>query len=185
MGKFGGGSSKVDIVVTTPGRLVDHLQETEGFTMQHLQFLVIDEADRLLMHSFQEWLPKVLEAIHQSREGALMRPADSDLVRAGGVVGARMAQKVDPVTQRSAFLNVAVMERQYTHLQKLLFSATLTQNPEKIDSLKLVNPQYFTATSGGKSFLYTIPSTLEQKLTVCTEQHKPLLLLHLLSSDYW
>jgi ATP-dependent RNA helicase DDX51/DBP6 len=181
-GSFGGGSSKVDIVVTTPGRLVDHLQETEGFTMQHLQFLVIDEADRLLMHSFQEWLPKVLESIHQSREGALMRSAGDQEAGSRGEIGDRMTQKVDAVTQRSAFLNVAVMERQYTHLQKLLFSATLTQNPEKIDSLKLVNPQYFTATSGGKSFLYTIPSTLEQKLTVCTEQHKPLLLLHILTT---
>ena len=182
-GYLAGGSSMIDIVVSTPGRLVDHLQETPGFTMQHLQFLVLDEADRLLMHSFQNWLPKVLEAIHQSREGHMHQHYDGDGDISAGRANAihqRLSGRVDPVTNRAPFLNVAVMERQYTHLQKLLFSATLTQNPEKIDSLRLVNPQYFTATSAGKSFLYTIPSTLEQNLSVCTEQHKPLLLLHIL-----
>lgn len=177
-----GGSSAVDIVVSTPGRLVDHLQETPDFTLQHLQFLVLDEADRLLMHSFQDWLPKVLEAVHSTREGHLERRADEDSAQVCGDehLRSKLNAQVDAVTNRAPFLNVAVMERQYTHLQKLLFSATLTQNPEKIDSLRLVNPQYFTATSAGKSFLYTIPTTLEQKLTVCTEQHKPLLLLHIL-----
>lgn len=182
-----GGASAVDIVVSTPGRLVDHLQETPGFTLQHLQFLVLDEADRLLMHSFQDWLPKVLEAVHAHREGRMEASVESNhhemnsLGTIDRALHAKLNSLVDSVTNRAAFLNVAIMERQYTHLQKLLFSATLTQNPEKVDSLRLVNPQYFTATSAGKSFLYTIPTTLEQNLTVCTEQHKPLLLLYLLT----
>jgi ATP-dependent RNA helicase DDX51/DBP6 len=53
------GDSLVDIVICTPGRLVDHLQSTPGFTLQHLRFLVADEADRLLMQSYQDWLAKV------------------------------------------------------------------------------------------------------------------------------
>jgi ATP-dependent RNA helicase DDX51/DBP6 len=32
--------SKVDIVIATPGRLVDHLNGTLGFTLQHLRYLV-------------------------------------------------------------------------------------------------------------------------------------------------
>lgn len=35
-----GGRSKVDILVCTPGRLMDHLQGTPNFTLQHLRFLV-------------------------------------------------------------------------------------------------------------------------------------------------
>ena len=49
----------MDILVSTPGRLVDVLQQTKGFTLRHLRFLVIDEADRLLMQAYQGWLPKV------------------------------------------------------------------------------------------------------------------------------
>ncbi|KEP53057.1 DEAD-box helicase family protein [Rhizoctonia solani 123E] len=54
--------SKVDILICTPGRLTDHLHGTPGFTLEHLRFLVIDEADRLITQSFQDWLTHVLEA---------------------------------------------------------------------------------------------------------------------------
>jgi ATP-dependent RNA helicase DDX51/DBP6 len=40
-------SSKIDILICTPGRLVDHIRSTPGFTLDDLQWLVIDEADRL------------------------------------------------------------------------------------------------------------------------------------------
>ena len=54
-----GGSSKVDILIATPGRLIDHLQHTRNFSLQHVRFLVIDEADRLLNQSFDGWLSTV------------------------------------------------------------------------------------------------------------------------------
>jgi len=50
----------VDILICTPGRLMDHLNGTPNFTLQHLRFLVIDEADRLLAQSFQDWLTQAL-----------------------------------------------------------------------------------------------------------------------------
>ena len=48
---------------------MDLLNQTRGFTLQHLRFLVIDEADRLLDQSFQDWLNKVLQATHSSAQG--------------------------------------------------------------------------------------------------------------------
>ncbi|CAE6417686.1 unnamed protein product [Rhizoctonia solani] len=59
--------SKIDILICTPGRLIDHLQGTPGFTLEHLRFLVIDEADRLITQSFQDWLAHVLEATQPSK----------------------------------------------------------------------------------------------------------------------
>ena len=47
-----GGSTNVDILASTPGRLVEHVQITRGFTLQHLRILVIDEADSLLSKVF-------------------------------------------------------------------------------------------------------------------------------------
>ena len=49
------GRSNVDILVCTPGRLLEHLQRTSGFTLQHLRFLVLDEADRLLGNAYHHW----------------------------------------------------------------------------------------------------------------------------------
>jgi hypothetical protein len=64
LGVGGNLGSRVDILVATPGRLIDHLQQTPGFTLQHLRVLVIDEVDRLTRQSYQQWLGKVDAAVH-------------------------------------------------------------------------------------------------------------------------
>jgi len=69
-GARAGGSSAVDVLVATPGRLVEHLRAGGGFTLQHLRWLVIDEADRLLMHGFQAWLPQLLEAAYAKTDSS-------------------------------------------------------------------------------------------------------------------
>lgn len=58
-----GGSSAVDVLIATPGRLVDHLKSTAHFTLQHLRWLIVDEADRLMDQPFQDWLSHVLASL--------------------------------------------------------------------------------------------------------------------------
>lgn len=52
--------SKVDILICTPGRLVDHIMRTPGFSLDYVRWLVVDEADKLLAQTFQDWLPVVM-----------------------------------------------------------------------------------------------------------------------------
>lgn len=59
-----GSNSRVDVLICTPGRLVDHISSTPNFTLHHVRFLVIDEADRLLDQSYHGWLSKVLKAAY-------------------------------------------------------------------------------------------------------------------------
>jgi ATP-dependent RNA helicase DDX18/HAS1 len=44
----------VNLLVATPGRLLDHLQNTPGFVFHNLQMLIIDEADAILKIGFEE-----------------------------------------------------------------------------------------------------------------------------------
>jgi ATP-dependent RNA helicase DDX51/DBP6 len=76
-----GGHSRVDVLITTPGRLIDHIKSTPNFTLQHLRFLVIDEADRLLNQSFQDWLYHILSAIHPSPEKRFLGVDGSETVQ--------------------------------------------------------------------------------------------------------
>jgi ATP-dependent RNA helicase DDX51/DBP6 len=55
--------SKVDILVCTPGRLVQHLHETDGFELNYINWLVIDEADRLLNQSYQQFIKFVMASL--------------------------------------------------------------------------------------------------------------------------
>ena len=52
--------SKIDILICTPGRLVEHLKSTPGFSLEYVKWLVVDEADKLLDQSFQQWLELVM-----------------------------------------------------------------------------------------------------------------------------
>ncbi|KAI7726833.1 hypothetical protein M8C21_006632, partial [Ambrosia artemisiifolia] len=55
------------IVVATPGRLVDHLSNTKGFSLHTIKYLVLDKADRLLNEDFEKSLDQILNAIPRER----------------------------------------------------------------------------------------------------------------------
>lgn len=56
------------IVVGTPGRLTDHLEHTESFSLSKTAWLVIDEADRLLELGFEESVSKIVTLWKEQRE---------------------------------------------------------------------------------------------------------------------
>ena len=40
-------AGRPDVIIATPGRLMHHLREINTFKLNHIQYLVFDEADRL------------------------------------------------------------------------------------------------------------------------------------------
>lgn len=55
------------IIVATPGRLVDHLENTRGFSLRAAKFLVLDEADRILTMDFEKELDKIVTSMSRDR----------------------------------------------------------------------------------------------------------------------
>merc|ERR1711953_1201079 len=51
------------IIIATPGRLVDHLENTKGFNLKQLKYLVMDEADRILNLDFEKEVDKILSCL--------------------------------------------------------------------------------------------------------------------------
>lgn len=51
----------VNLLVATPGRLLDHLQNTKGFVFKNLKSLVIDEADRILECGFEDEMKQIIK----------------------------------------------------------------------------------------------------------------------------
>ncbi|XP_027747900.1 ATP-dependent RNA helicase DDX51 [Empidonax traillii] len=169
--KVTGYCSLADIVVATPGRLTDHIRQTPGFSLTQLRFLIIDEADRMIDDMHQDCLNQIVKAAFQVEDDS----------------GSNMLfqrTKPGPITAASSC-------SPQIPLQKLLFSATLTQDPEKLQQLDLFQPRLFTSVYSEKKTLedgteteqdahnkYTLPEGLSQCYVPCDLNSKPLLLLY-------
>jgi ATP-dependent RNA helicase DDX18/HAS1 len=61
----------VNLLVATPGRLLDHLQNTKGFVYKNLACVVIDEADRILEIGFEEEMRQIVKILPRDRQTML------------------------------------------------------------------------------------------------------------------
>lgn len=175
--------SKVDIVVATTGRLVEHIHATKGFCLKSLKFLVMDEADRIMEQIQNNWLYHLDEHVKEQSDSFLS--------------GRSMPLCYDELC------NEAIRQP-----HKLLFSATLSQDPEKLQNLKLFEPKLFTSivvpfVHGDNSnanasetatnaelrgeFIgkYTTPVELTEKYCMTEARIKPLTLYTLIQENNW
>lgn len=158
-----GGCSLVDILVATPGRLVDQLRAADGLlSLQHLRWVVIDEADRLMAQAYDQWLPLLLESAHLAAPPGGLAPNAST-----PPFCARLAQPA--LADRSR----APLPGASGGVRKLLFSATLTSDAHSLPALQLRAPTYLRIGAGR----YAMPSGLHEEYAVCARALKPLLLI--------
>lgn len=66
-------SKRIDILVATPGRLIDHLENSPSFLkrMSNLSVLVLDEADQLLEMGFRHSIEKIIGYLPRDRQTLL------------------------------------------------------------------------------------------------------------------
>ena len=70
----------VDILVATPGRLLDHLQQ-KTVSLSHVEILVLDEADRMLDMGFIHDIRKLLKHLPHDRQNLLFSATYSDEIK--------------------------------------------------------------------------------------------------------
>jgi ATP-dependent RNA helicase DDX27 len=79
--------TRPDVVIATPGRFIDHMHNTAAFQVEHLEILVLDEADRMLEEGFESQLNEILTTIPKSRQtmlfSATMTSTVDNLIRIG------------------------------------------------------------------------------------------------------
>lgn len=79
--------TRPDVIIATPGRFIDHMRNSPSFTVDTLEILVLDEADRMLEDGFADELNEILTTIPRSRQTMLFSATMTDrvdkLVRVG------------------------------------------------------------------------------------------------------
>ncbi|KAK2745553.1 ribosomal RNA processing protein [Myotisia sp. PD_48] len=139
---------KPHIVVATPGRLLDHMENTKGFSLRQLKYLVLDEADRLLDLDFGPILDKILKILPR---------------RTTFLFSATMSSKVESL-QRAALTNPAkfsVSTKRQT-VSTLLQSYILT--PLKYKDMYLVH--ILNEKIGQTAILFTRTINETQRITL-------------------
>ncbi|CAK0786422.1 hypothetical protein CVIRNUC_009635 [Coccomyxa viridis] len=71
----------MNILVCTPGRLLQHMDETPGFDASALQLLVLDEADRILDMGFSASVNAILENLPRRRQTMLFSATQTKSVK--------------------------------------------------------------------------------------------------------
>lgn len=77
--------SRMNILVCTPGRMLQHMDQTAAFDVDNLQMLVLDEADRIMDMGFQSSVDAIIEHLPKQRQTMLFSATQtkkvSDLAR--------------------------------------------------------------------------------------------------------
>jgi len=142
-------AKKPHIIVATPGRLVDHLENTKGFNLKQLKFLVMDEADRILNQDFEIELNKILRCIPTERRSMLF--------------SATMTKKVAKLQRASLKDPVKVeVSGSYQTVEKLLQYYLFI--PQKFKELYLVHILNEMAGNSFMIFCSTCSATLRLSL---------------------
>ncbi|KAK7977382.1 DNA/RNA helicase- DEAD/DEAH box type [Apiospora saccharicola] len=147
--------SKVDILICTPGRLVEHINLTPGFNLDDVRWLVLDEADKFFGQNYNQFLDVVIPRLHSNSNKF----------------------------QRSH------MQSRLTGVRKVILSASMTTDLDKLGPLKLRKPKLVEMASGdrdeagGRDTMLNLPATLRESAIKVDLELKPLFLLDLLESD--
>ncbi|RNA36636.1 putative ATP-dependent RNA helicase DDX10 [Brachionus plicatilis] len=73
--------NQTNIIICTPGRLLQHMDETVGFSCDNLKILVLDEADRILDLGFAETMNAIIENLPQSRQTMLFSATQTKSIK--------------------------------------------------------------------------------------------------------
>ncbi len=129
----------VDIVVATPGRLLDHMQQ-KTIDVSQLDILVLDEADRMLDMGFIHDIKRVLAKLPAKRQNLLFSATFSDEIKAladslldspalievarRNTTAETIAQKIYPVDRDRKRELLTHLIREHNWFQVLVFTRT-------------------------------------------------------------
>lgn len=113
----------VPILVSTPGRLLDHLQNTSSFNVGRCRWLVLDEADRLMELGFEDTIKGIIQGLDGRRKLAKQAIEEGRSMEVGGW---------DWQCRR----------------RTILCSATIREDVQKLAGTTLINPVMIKATEG-------------------------------------
>ena len=204
----------LNILVATPGRLVDHLEHTAVLELGKVKWLVLDEGDRLMELGFEEDLKKILRALDAEPSSQSSRVAGkADLPGEPGQDSKLKAREEDDVeglpVKRNTILCSATMKMSVQRLGEMSLKDAVHIQPETVPppmvasqsdhgnqdtasasnapsgSLELSNSRDpIPLTSNGADSHFRAPSQLQQSCLIVPPKQRLVALLALLRQTF-
>ena len=95
-----------DVVIATPGRLVDHIKNTPSFTLETVEVLILDEADRLLDECFLDQMKEIVKSCAPTRQTLLFSATMTEQVNELALVSLRSPVKIFVDSNKSVAWNL-------------------------------------------------------------------------------
>jgi ATP-dependent RNA helicase DDX31/DBP7 len=152
----------VNILIATPGRLADHLDNTKVLNVGTVRWLVLDEGDRMMEMGFEEDIRTI--------------------------VGKIRADKLQKENAEGVVLDGILPSRRVT----VLCSATMKMNVQKLGEISLEDAIHITAsksemekdTEAGNEAVFAAPSQLKQSCIIVPAKLRLVTLIALLKSTF-
>ncbi|KAH8166438.1 hypothetical protein CIB48_g1829 [Xylaria polymorpha] len=133
----------INLLVATPGRLLDHLQNTQGFVYKNLRTLVIDEADRILEVGFEDEMRQIIKVLpSENRQTALFSATQTTKVEDLARISLRPGPLYINVDETKEHSTVEGLEQGYVTCEAdkrfLLLFSFLKKNIKKKYSYRVV-----------------------------------------------
>ena len=107
----------VNLLVATPGRLLDHLHNTKDFLYHNMKCLVIDEADRILEIGFEEEMHQIIRRLPKQRQSMLFSATQTKNVEQLAKLSIRTSPVYVGVDDEAHTATVATLEQGYVVAQ--------------------------------------------------------------------
>lgn len=126
----------VNLLIATPGRLLDHLQNTRGFVFKNLRTLIFDEADRILEIGFEDEIRQIVKILpNEDRQTMLFSATQTTKVEDLARAALKKAPVYINVSERKEAATVSGLEQGYVVCESdqrfLLLFSFLKRNMRK------------------------------------------------------